>query len=323
MIAWSTDALRPHERFDYWREIRGRLLGGVTMDLEPDRRAGFAGRFSSQPVGSALLSEIRSSAYDVTRTRADIERVSSDSLRITHLIEGPGWSETRKGTAYLGVDGISTSHSDLPFAVTQRPGAMMHVRLLRIPLPRDGSLARAARNYHTEPLPPDSRYSRLVRATFLSLVDDGPGLAAGEAEAAVRHLARLVMLTRGSARAGEPDSRAAVRDACLKAARRMIATHLHRPDLGVALLARNLGISVRQMHVVFEPTGTTCHGTIQAMRLAEARRLLSAAPGQSVADIAFACGFDCLSTFYRAFRRAEGTTPSDYRAALLEGREAA
>lgn len=287
------------------------------MDVERDRRGTFRGAFSSQPVGGALFSEIRSSAYDVTRTAADIERVSSDSLRISHLVAGPAWCETPAGRVYLGAGTLSTSYSDLPFAIKQRP-VDMHVRLLRIPLDGDPRLARLTRDYHTAVLTPDGRFARLLRAAFMTLAEEAAGLEAAEAESAVRHLGRLVLLSRGSVRAGEPESRAAVRDACLKAALRLIRNNLERQDLGVETLARALGISVRQMHVVFEPTGSTCQATITAMRIAEVRRQLLAAPDRSVTDIAFACGFDSLSTFYRAFRRVDDTTPGDYRQAALE-----
>lgn len=319
MISWSTDELRPHERFEHWREVRGRHLAGVTMEVEHDRQASFRGAFFSQPVGGALFSEIRSSAYDVTRTAADIGRVSSDSLRISQLIAGPAWCETPAGRVYLGTGSLATSYTDLPFAIRQRPGADMHVRLLRIPLEGRLRLAgRQIRDYHTTVLTPDGRYARLLMAAFMTLAEEAGQLETGDAERSVAHLARLVLLSRGSVRAGEPESRAAVRDACLKAALRLIRNNLARQDLGVDTLARALGISVRQMHVVFEPTGSTCQATITAMRIAEVRRQLLAAPGRSVTDIAFACGFDSLSTFYRAFRRVDDTTPGDYRQAALD-----
>ncbi|WP_164094285.1 helix-turn-helix domain-containing protein, partial [Stenotrophomonas maltophilia] len=82
-------------------------------------------------------------------------------------------------------------------------------------------------------------------------------------------------------------------------------------------LAKMLAVSIRQVHAIFEPTGMSCHRTITAMRVDEARRLLLLTPERPVTDIAFACGFDSMATFYRAFRKAEEATPGDYRQALL------
>ncbi|WP_204325374.1 hypothetical protein, partial [Stenotrophomonas maltophilia] len=87
-----------------------------TMDVDRDKRGIFKGRFSSVVVGGAMLSEIQATAYDVSRSPADINRVSSDSLRISYLVNGPGWCDTPEGRNYLAEGSISTSYSDLPFA---------------------------------------------------------------------------------------------------------------------------------------------------------------------------------------------------------------
>jgi AraC-like DNA-binding protein len=100
----------------------------------------------------------------------------------------------------------------------------------------------------------------------------------------------------------------------LQAARSVLARDLQRPGLSPASVAAALGISVRQLHVLFEPTGSSFSRTLIAMRLAEARRLLQSQQALTVTDIAHACGFDSLSTFYRVFRIAYGVTPGDIKA---------
>ncbi len=319
MLTWSTDEFRPHERFDYWREVRGRHLGGVTMDVEPERRAGFEGSFSMMPVGSAMFSEIRSTAYDVSRGAADINRVSTDSLRIAQLIEGPAWTDTRIGRGSMPVSSLSTSYTDLPFAITQRSDAFMHIRLLRIPVAGHDGLTRAARDFHVATLAPEHRYTRLIGASFSALAEAAPRLSGAEADRAAAHLAQLVLLARGAVSIRAPESRAALRAAHLDAARAVIARHLNSPDLSAETVATLLGVSLRQVHVLFEPTGMTLHRSIMAMRVAEACRLLGAMPERPVSEIAFACGFDSLATFYRVFRSIAGMSPSNHRQAVLGG----
>lgn len=114
MLTWSTDALPAHERFAYWREERGRQLFGVTIELPPERRHSFHGRFASQPVGGATLASLSASAYQVSRTEADIARVSTDSLVIGLQVAGPGWCDTPAGQTFIDVGAVAVGHANLP-----------------------------------------------------------------------------------------------------------------------------------------------------------------------------------------------------------------
>src|SRR5436190_22357163 len=46
MISFDTDGLQPRDRFDQWREVRGKALFGVTIEVPRERRRDFYGRFS-------------------------------------------------------------------------------------------------------------------------------------------------------------------------------------------------------------------------------------------------------------------------------------
>jgi AraC-like DNA-binding protein len=99
------------------------------------------------------------------------------------------------------------------------------------------------------------------------------------------------------------------------------ATRLHRicdyveanladPSLSAQAAAHALGMSVRSLHLALAPAGETFGELVQRRRLAachtQLRRPDNAA---TIADIAFASGFNSLSSFYRAFRRAYGACP--------------
>lgn len=139
--------------------------------------------------------------------------------------------------------------------------------------------------------------------------------------AAVIHAARLALVARGRLQAGAPEGRAALRAGIFQAAREIMARDLCRPSLSPEAVARELSISIRQVHVLFEPTGLSFMRTLTAMRVKEAARLLKARPSASVADIAFACGFESLSAFYRAFQNVYDRPPRELR--LAAGQAAA
>jgi AraC-like DNA-binding protein len=77
--------------------------------------------------------------------------------------------------------------------------------------------------------------------------------------------------------------------------------------------AAALGISLRQLHMLFEPTGTSFARYVTQRRLQHCRAALTSPAARSVADIAFGWGFNSLATFYRAF----GLSPTAVRAASM------
>jgi AraC-like DNA-binding protein len=88
------------------------------------------------------------------------------------------------------------------------------------------------------------------------------------------------------------------------------------PALTPASCAKALGVSVRALHMAFEPAGESFSQVLQQYRLDRCIGLLRSpsAGGRAVSDIAFACGFGSLAGFYRAFSRAYGASPTDVRA---------
>jgi AraC-like DNA-binding protein len=134
------------------------------------------------------------------------------------------------------------------------------------------------------------------------------------AEAMIDTLARLVSVSAGAA--------AQVHAPALRAARltqglAYIDRHLADPALSPASCAQGLGMSLRALHLAFEPSGETFSQAVARRRLERCRALLTdpRAASRPVSDIAFACGFGSLAGFYRAFSRFYGAAPTDMRAA--------
>jgi len=89
---WCTDEVEPHDRFDFWREVRSKGLFGVTAELERERRADFFGEFSLRQLGGAGLVELKASHYTVERSTADIASAPGDAICVyQQLGDGPIW----------------------------------------------------------------------------------------------------------------------------------------------------------------------------------------------------------------------------------------
>jgi AraC-like DNA-binding protein len=108
-----------------------------------------------------------------------------------------------------------------------------------------------------------------------------------------------------------------LRAARLEAAKLHIDQHLAEPGLTPPSTAAALGISLRQLHLLLEPTGTSFAQYVAQRRLQQCRDALASPTGmgRSVADIAFGWGFNSLATFYRAFEREFGLPPAALRIA--------
>jgi AraC-like DNA-binding protein len=314
MQTFSTDQLPAHERFDYWREVRAARIFGVTVELEAEKRPHFSGSFLAHPLGDSALVEMHASSYRVHRSESDIANAASDSLCIYQQIDGVGWFKTARDDEFVvGAGAIATSHSDLPYFTTPTTDAGFHLRIVKIPFSRCRTLVKAGVDLHARPLAVQPGVPALFATFLASFVAQAPHLAGAAAETAVQTLAQLALAARGLAEMRDEHGRAAIRNARLEEARQLIDRHLQRPDLAPATLAKMMGISVRHVHMLFEPTGTTCARYVVARRLERARLLLSQSAARPVGDVALACGFDSLSTFYRTFRSAYGMSPNDFR----------
>ncbi len=99
------------------------------------------------------------------------------------------------------------------------------------------------------------------------------------------------------------------------------AAHLDE-DLSLAALASQAGLSPFQLHRVFSVTaGETPKQFTLRLRLGRAAVMLLTS-GDSVLDIALACGFQSHEVFIRAFRRRFAINPSAYRERGFAGKAA-
>ncbi|UWU73183.1 helix-turn-helix transcriptional regulator [Bradyrhizobium huanghuaihaiense] len=327
MYRWCTDEVEPHDRFDYWREVRSKGLFGVTAELERERRADFYGEFSLRQLGGAGLVELKASHYKVERSTTDIAYAPSDSICVYQQLGSGGWFGGMRGGDFSIANGsFATSHTDLPYRTVPLGEGGFHLRILKIPvrnIPAQDKRMRelSPRTFNDPGLAP------LLGACFADLdevaaADDGANgaQASSLAQAAlVQALAHLALIERGIVRPGSRLGQAALRTARLSRARRLIARNLQDPNLAPVMVADLLGVSVRHLHMLFEAAERSFSQTVTDERLQQSRRLMREAPDRLIADIATSCGFESLATYYRVFNAAYGMAPGDFRAQGSEG----
>lgn len=325
MYRWCTDEVEPHDRFDYWREVRAKGLFGVTAELERERRGDFYGEFSLRQLGGAGLVELKASHYAVERSNADIAYAPGDSICVYQQLGSGGWFGGMRGSDFAIANGsFATSHTDQPYRTAPLGAGGFHLRILKIPV---GGLA--TQDKRVRELAPktfnDPTLAPLLGACFADLGeaaadDHGAADATSRVQTSlvqaslVQTLAHLALIERGIVRPGSRLGQAALRTARLSQARRLIARHLQDPELAPAKVADLLGVSVRHLHMLFEAAKKSFSQTVTDERLKRSRRLMREAPERLIADIAASCGFESLATYYRVFNAAYGMAPGDFRA---------
>ncbi|SDD73766.1 AraC-type DNA-binding protein [Bradyrhizobium brasilense] len=314
MHTWSTDQVDPKDRFDYWREVRAKGLFGVTAELEAERRRDFFGEFSLRKLGDAGLVELRASPYRVERRTGDIADAASDSLCIYQQLGGGGWFGGARLDEFAVRDGMfATSYSDLPYRTVPLHDDGFHLRIIKVPVANIVPPGAELGELVPRPVQDETALRALLEACFRDLIESNDAAAAGTAPT-VQALAHIALIERGIMRPKSRLAQQALRTAHLSLARRLIRRHLARAALSPTLIAGLLGISVRHLHILFEETEMSFSETVTALRLEQSRRLLREQPRQTIAEVAFACGFESLATFYRLFNASESMTPGDYRA---------
>ena len=122
---------------------------------------------------------------------------------------------------------------------------------------------------------------------------------------------------------GEPGRQAAdeksIQFARLRSVKAYIESNLGDPDLSLAAIAKNNGISLRYLHQLFRLTDTSVSEWLRFRRLQRCRDLLASPRNakQSITEIAYSMGFSSSSHFSNLFRAQFNMRPSDVRGACV------
>lgn len=177
-----------------------------------------------------------------------------------------------------------------------------------------GSPRLLVETWHSKPSPPGIEAAKAAVKHVIELVDSAPGQVASMPsfmaamdEILLLHLGQFATQLSGGAAVDAPQGR-------LKRAIDYIEENLDG-EISLIAVAEAAGTSVRALQYLFRnDLGTTMSGFVQSRRLENAyRRLSQAGRGETVASIAFACGFSHLGEFNRQYQRRYGESPSRTR----------
>ncbi len=306
---YATTAQPPARQYQHWRETVSATH--LAWDLPARSEAAFDGRIRSRALGPAGLIACRCDPCDGRRGRGEIARDDAAYFGLLCILEGGEWLDSagRETPLAAGHAMLWDSTRRMRF---RAPARLRKITLL---LPQDLLLAALpdAADRVGEPVSLRDGAGALLLAQLRLLLrgDDLPAMQ----QPAVLHSALTLLGAAFDPLAGHGSDG---RDNAAALRRRIMAHirgRLDDPALDPQGIADALGLSLRHLHRVFAAGGCTLDRWIWHQRLLRCRHDLSLAPAQtgSIAQIAFRWGFSDAAHFSRAFRRAFGVSPREWR----------
>ncbi|MEU6625031.1 helix-turn-helix domain-containing protein [Streptomyces litmocidini] len=311
----STTNVSARDGFEWWAQMVGDAIMPVTITSPHADR--FQGSATAIELGDTDLSVLAFSPMSARRAAAHIRRADPEHYFLFLVHGSPIGIEQRRNNSLLGAGDMALFGTSTPLiSQFHDEGRLSRVTLLR--------LSRAAL-----PLPPD-RVERLLGTALPSRAGAGALLASylnglgaqadrcGPAE--LRRLGGIALDLSATLLSAASDSPAPLpaetRKQVLRARIRAFVDHnLSDPELGPAVIAAHHHISVRLLHLLFREEPETVGAMIRRLRLERSRAdLADPRLGRGgIGEIAGRWGFRHQADFSRAFRRAYGMAPSDYR----------
>lgn len=257
--------------------------------------------------GICILESRHSEAFSMEPSRYDFSEVML-------VLEGAGWIVHGKVRHPIRRHDLMVIPQGQEYRVEDQPDTPLAILCLCI-RPRADQTALWAKVMPAHfSVPRNSGLTREVAAHLRAILFE-QSVSRDHTEAVViaHTLLLLSKLKRRVGTSNQPRPQAVEAIARVQNYVQQLASSFHEPETN-EIVAVRLGMSAKSLTAYFrEITGKTRQQYLQELRIDHACRLLVDS-GESVASISFACGFEDLSTFIRAFRTERKMSPSQWRA---------
>lgn len=312
---FSVQAEPPQRQLLAWRERVGHVIDVLPSVADTERP--FSAAIDRYEVGDIVFTDCRSDAMLLERSLA---RISTDTVRnyafhvfpegdveditLRHATTTPSKSASTGAVKFLALD--------MGQPVRMRRNAC---RVLTFFVP--GTLVEQIfpdpEAIHGRTMQGDSPIARLAMTHVAALGQDIATLSAPAAQGAVRAGAQLLIAGFGKQARLSGGARAAARAAMFGQVRRYVQANLHRAELSPESVLTALRMPRPTLYRMFQHEGGL-GAYIRHLRLRHAADDLVRYPHLMVTDVAYGVGFKSPSDFTRAFRRAYGVSPLEFRA---------
>lgn len=310
MSAWTTNSVRPRDRFSFWREVVCQAVLNVSTEAPPER---FWARITGRSFGALRLAHFDSSSHEIVRNRELLASAPADNYLISLQQRGRSLITQDDDAFPLDPGEIAVVDGQRPFRVVFPdrvsrilavvPKAALDTRAPWLPKIPHGKISA------------DAPFAGLLRQHLLQLAGSKHDLAEREVNLLTENLCNLLALSF----AREMPTARLQPELQLATLLAFCRQNLGDPELSPSKVAAQFGISVRTLHLRFEWLGQTFGRWMLDNRL-DASCIALRDPNQrasSISEIAYRLGFNDLSHFNRAFRARFDQTPREWRSREL------
>jgi AraC family transcriptional regulator, positive regulator of tynA and feaB len=304
--AWDTAALGDAEQFTYWREVVWEAFCPVVLTRPGE--GGFSGAVKASAMGPLGVSTISSQAQVVSRTETEVRRAAGDVFFLNMPLRG-GSTVTQGGrVARLAPGDFAVVDGSRPFELRfeddfdQVSLTVPHDMLAPLLPDPEAMTARTVRG--------DSGLGATAGGALRGLAQGGATIDREISRPVADRIVGLVALSLGSAKAARSGA-----EVLIQLALEEVERSLADPALSPTLVAGRIGVSTRHLHQLFSARGPSFSRHVLARRLERCRQDLRdpELAALTIGEIGWRNGFLDPSYLARAFRRAYGVTPGEFR----------
>jgi len=316
-FTFSTDDYAPGERLEAAQDIYS-AMAQVELDTAKKQTPHVETRVRLLP--GVSIARVTASSLQASRKAPQVADGNDDITFLIHPGGEGGWLSHLQEH-----DSLACTPGRARIVLNHQSGAVdFHgdrVNFLSIAFPR-AQLAPLVSDLERLPktlLPPAEPLQHLTRmALTLTAQPAAPnGITTTQL---TRQLGDLACLALGADRdTSRRAQKGGLREARLRAIKADINVHACTP-LSLKDVARRHSVSSSYIRALFNSEGTSFTDYLVEQRLQRAFNAITSgrAPVRSISDIAFRCGFNHLSWFYRAFKQRFGVTPGDARNFVMQ-----
>lgn len=308
-LVFSTDDYAPSMRYAAWRDAICDVY--VHVDVKATDPGRYRGFIREAKFGEVVLTDILLSEQRIRRNRQHISRLDKECYYL-QLIHKGSISVMQRGETHK-----SNAARGAVFSAAEQYELYGHgeVRSFYLEIPRD----EFAQRFPRERIPVAASLNttqglgRIATEFCATLATEGSRLEDGVRAGLGNQLMDLLAFSLLTSEGDMPAAEGSVKKARLRSVQQWIEDHLSEPNLSLERIAAANGMSLRYLHVLFEPCEMSASEWIWNRRLQLAYDGLARGDGRSITSIAFDHGFNSSAHFSTMFRHKYGISPRDVR----------